>query len=113
MKTDEFSYIDSKSTQGGWLAPYEAKFERDPDYIAEHLAILIVEQALGMMERKGISRAQLSDLMGVSRSYITRVFNAPPNLTLRSIAHLALALGTKPHASIYPTCSAEQGEVPS
>ncbi|MGI8550611.1 MAG: hypothetical protein ACR2PL_07430, partial [Dehalococcoidia bacterium] len=40
--------------------------------------------------------SQLASSMGVSRAYISRMFGAPPNLTLRSVAQLAIALGMTP-----------------
>jgi plasmid maintenance system antidote protein VapI len=82
------------------LAQYEAEFERDPDYVAETLALQVIEQALQLMKDKGISRSELASLMGVSRAYVSKLFNAPPNMTLRSIAQLALALDAQPHAGL-------------
>ena len=95
---------------GGWLDQHIEQYEQDPDYVAEGLALHLVEEALRLMEEKGISRSELASQMGVSKAYITRLFNAPPNLTLRSIAHLALALGTKPHASLLAACPTEERE---
>lgn len=68
----------------------------DPDYIAEGLALGIVEEALSIMESKGMNKARLAEAMHVSRAYVTKVFNAPPNLTLRTIAQLAVAIGARP-----------------
>ena len=48
------------------------------------------------MKHKGISRADLARDMGVPKSQISRVFNAPPNLTLLTIARIAVALGVEP-----------------
>ena len=90
---------ETHSSQG-WLGEYEAEFARDPDYIAEGLAIRIAEQAVRLMEEQGISRTKLASRMGVSKAYVTRLFNAPPNLTLRSLAQLALALGVKAQAGL-------------
>ena len=75
-----------------------AKYERDPDFVAEGLAIAVIENALYTMQRKGISKSELAAAMGVPKSQVSRIFNAPPNLTLRSIARLALALEVKPQA---------------
>jgi transcriptional regulator with XRE-family HTH domain len=88
----------------GWLQAYEDKFQNDPDYVAELMALGVVEEAIKLLEQRGITRSGLSNLMNVSRAYTSRILNAPPNLTLRSIAQLAIALGTKPHVSIFPTC---------
>lgn len=88
------------TTARGWLADDIAELEQDPEYVAGALALDVIEQALERMERQEISRSQLAERMGVSRAYVTRLFDAPPNLTLQSIARLALALGVTPHVNL-------------
>ncbi|MHB8576126.1 MAG: helix-turn-helix domain-containing protein [Dehalococcoidia bacterium] len=78
------------------LADRLRELGRNPDFVAEGLALGVIEQALAIMQSQGISRSALATRMGVSRAYISRIFDAPPNLTLRSIAALALALDTSP-----------------
>ena len=72
------------------------KYEKDPDFVAEGLAIAIIENALYTMQSQGVSRSDLAATMGIPKSQVSRLFNAPPNLTLRSIARIALALGVPP-----------------
>src|SRR5690242_13705183 len=64
-----------------WLARYETEYSRDADYVAERLALNVMEEALVLMEEQGVSRTQLASRMGVSRPYVTKIFNALPNLT--------------------------------
>jgi hypothetical protein len=97
----------------GWLSRLENDLATDPDYMAETLALGLIEEAIALMEERGISRSDLSSTMHVSRPYVTHILNAPPNLTLRSIAMLALALGTRPHVSLHPTCPADGQRRPS
>ena len=78
------------------LAEYYAEYEKDPDFVAEGLALSIIDNALYAMERKGITRSELAAAMGIPKSQVSRIFNAPPNLTLRSIARIALALELSP-----------------
>ena len=80
----------------GALDKYFAEYEYDPDFLAEGMALAIVEDALSIMESKGLSRSDLANRMGVSRAHISQLFNAHPNLTLRTIAQLAVALEVKP-----------------
>ena len=75
------------------LEQYFEKYEKDPDFLAEGLSIGIIENSLQVMKQKGITRADLAREMGVPKSQISRIFNAPPNLTLLSIARIAVALG--------------------
>lgn len=77
------------------LEQFEADHRTDVDFLAQRLALSLTEQAARIMTQKSVSRAELAGRLGVSRGYVTRTFNAPPNLTLRTIAGLALALGTE------------------
>jgi transcriptional regulator with XRE-family HTH domain len=86
--------------RSGVLNKYYSKYEHDPEFIAEEMAIRIIEDALQIMQAKGINKSELSNRMGVSRAHISRLFNAPPNLTLHSIARLAAALDVTPHISL-------------
>lgn len=78
------------------LAERIKKYEKDPDFVSEGLAIAVIENALYAMECQGIARSELAETMGIPKSQVSRIFNAPPNLTLRSIARIALALGVPP-----------------
>ena len=91
------------SQQGsGWLDAAIEKYESDPDFVAEGLALRIMEQASELMEHNDVTRSALAQRMGVSKARISTMFNAPPNMTLRSIAGLAIAFGTTPEVSIRP-----------
>lgn len=82
--------------ENGLLNDILNEYKQDPEYVAEELALRIAEDAARIMHQKGLSRSQLARQMGVSRAYVTRFFDAPPNMTLRSIAKLALALEVMP-----------------
>lgn len=45
------------------------------------------------MERDGVRRVDLADRLGVERSYVTQIFNSPPNLSLDTAIRLAHAVG--------------------
>ena len=78
------------------LEKYYFEYRSDPDFVAEGLSIAIIENALQIMKEQGISRSELAREMSVPKSQISRIFNAPPNLTLLSIARIAIALGVEP-----------------
>ena len=94
------------------LEKYYAKYEKDADFVAEELAIGIIENALRIMEVKGMSRSDLAREIGVPKSQVSRIFNAHPNLTLRSIARLALALDVKPQALLDKQASLAETAAP-
>ena len=72
------------------------EYANDPEYVAEGLAIKVTEEMLECLELKGVSQSWLADQMGVSRAHISRILNARPNMTLLTIAKIAVALGVKP-----------------
>ena len=85
-----------------WLTEEEEKaFERDPDFVAEGYAIRFMEQVLGLMKEQEMSQKDLAQEMGVSPPYMSRLFSAPPNLTLRSLVQLKLALSAEMTLGIY------------
>ncbi|MBI4330444.1 MAG: helix-turn-helix transcriptional regulator [Chloroflexi bacterium] len=72
------------------------ELEKDPEFIAEDLAIQVIEEMLKILQDRGLSRAWLAKQMGVSRSSVSRMMNAAPNMTLLTISRIALALGITP-----------------
>ena len=79
-----------------------AQYQDDPDYIAEFLVLGLNEQVVSRMEAMGLRRSDIARRMGVSRAYITRILKGNPNLTLRSIAALSVALDTRPIIALQP-----------
>ena len=78
---------------------FEASFkqyENDPEFVAEGLAISFVEDMLECLEKRGLTQSWLAEQMGVSRAHVSRILNARPNMTLLTIAKIAIALGVKP-----------------
>lgn len=76
-----------------WLNKYEEKYKDDPEYIAEGIFLETVEQILAVMDYHNISKSELAERMGVSRAYISKLFNNSTNLTLETLAKIGLALG--------------------
>lgn len=82
------------------LQRYADEYGNDPEFIAEGLAIKVTEEMLGCLEKKGQTQTWLAQKMGVSRALISRILNAPPNMTLLTIAKIAVALGVTPDVSL-------------
>lgn len=78
------------------LERYVHEYANDPEFIAEGLAIKVTDEMLECLEQQGLSQSWLAEKMGVSRALISRILNAPPNMTLLTIAKIAVALGTTP-----------------
>ena len=78
------------------LEQWVREYEHDPEFIADGLAADVIEEALRLLQEGNHTQTWLAGEMGVSRAHVSRLFNAPPNLTLLSIARLGVALGVKP-----------------
>ena len=68
----------------------------DAEYQAAELELAVVAAIREDMATKGITQAQLANKLGVTRAYVSRLLNEDGcNLTLRTLAKLAAALGAK------------------
>jgi transcriptional regulator with XRE-family HTH domain len=101
------------------LEQYEEEYAKDPEYIAEGLALKVTEEMLQILRNKNKTQTWLAEQMGVSRARVSRILNARPNMTLFTIAQIATTLGVKPDISLVepqPTnvvfLSAAQSEAP-
>jgi transcriptional regulator with XRE-family HTH domain len=71
----------------------DAKFKKR---LAQEEFILEVTEVLcKIMRDKGISRKQLSDLLGKSKGSISQLLNGERNLTLRTVADILHVLGCR------------------
>lgn len=71
-------------------------------YFREDLIFEITETIWKVMEEKGISKAQLSRLAGVSKSNITQLLSGDHNMQLTTVADLLYTLDSKMVVSTVP-----------
>ena len=64
-------------------------------YFREDLIFEVTEGICKTMEEKGISKAQLAKLLGVSKNNITQLLSGDHNMRLTSVADLLYALDAK------------------
>lgn len=62
------------------------------DYKIESARVDFTEEALEIMARQGIGKADLARKLGVSKPYVTKLLGGGANLTLESMVRLAEAL---------------------
>jgi DNA-binding transcriptional regulator YiaG len=86
----------------GWLERQARDEESKRLYEQERLITWIGEAIAAALEDSGMTRAELARKLGTSRAYVTRVLQGSPNLTLRSLADLAWALGSRVSVSFAP-----------
>lgn len=71
-------------------------------YFREDLIFEITETIWKVMEEKGISKAELSRLAGVSKSNITQLLSGDHNMRLTTVADLLYVLDSKMAVSAVP-----------
>ena len=78
------------------------EYEKSPKFVAEGLALKIAEEVARLLLEREMTQTQLAEAMKVSRSHVSSILNAPPNMTLLTFARLSLALGVTPDVAMYP-----------
>lgn len=69
--------------------------DTDDDMLAMDLQLDVALEVERLMEHEGITRTELSDRIESSRPYITKVLSGDANMTLKTLAKLANALGRR------------------
>ena len=62
-------------------------------FAQEELILDTAEQIWDLMKTKNIRKARLAETLGRSAAYVTQLLNGSRNMTLRSLADVAMALG--------------------
>ena len=60
------------------------------------------EKIIDMMAQRKVNRVELARRLGVSKAFITKMLNGNPNMTIKTINSLALALDCQLYLDIYP-----------
>ena len=84
------------------MAKLRTKFEEfvaDPKrrrvYERESLAFEAAELISGLMEQRQVSKTELAERIGASKSHVTQLLSGSRNMTMHTLADLAFALGHK------------------
>lgn len=94
--------VNRPENTSAWLGRYHDEFAHDPDFVAEGLAIHFTSEISRLMVEQGVSRSSLAEALGVSRAYVTKIFSAPPNLTLKSMVSVAMPLEAEIKVDVVP-----------
>lgn len=71
------------------------RFKDDPEYRAEGYYLEVTEKVVKRMSREGISKADLARRMDCSKSHITQLFQGVTNITLETLAKLAVSINAE------------------
>jgi DNA-binding phage protein len=76
--------------------------ERQRTYEQERLIVDVAEAVQGLMNETGVKRAELARRMGTSRMSLHQMLSGQQNLTLRTMALMAHALGYRVSVKFEP-----------
>jgi transcriptional regulator with XRE-family HTH domain len=85
-----------------WYENKKQEFERDPEYWAEAMKLDFAEGVGRLMEERKMTRADLARRLGTSPAYVTKILRWTANLTLESMAKIALALDARVALGLVP-----------
>ncbi len=85
-----------------WFRQMVARHEGEPEYWVEYTKLVFSEEIGRMMDERGVSQAELARRLGTSRAYVAKVLRSTANLTLATMAKLALALDARVDLSLVP-----------
>jgi transcriptional regulator with XRE-family HTH domain len=71
------------------------RLEKDPLFIAELLKLEFADDLVRLLEARGLKRTELAEKLGTNRGYVTRVLNTEYNLSVETMAKIALALDAR------------------
>ncbi|MFL6196295.1 MAG: helix-turn-helix domain-containing protein [Thermoanaerobaculia bacterium] len=82
---------------------YDEMAREDPSGILQEELILEVTEAMARALRSnGLTQAELAERMGKSKGFVSQVLGGGRNLTLRTLADIAGALGCKVQVQLKP-----------
>lgn len=84
------------------LENYIKKNQYTIDYQTELSIIDLNEKIISKMEELKVNRVELAKRLGVSKAFITKLLNGNPNMTIKTIVSIALALDCQLYQDIYP-----------
>lgn len=85
-----------------WIESYIEQKQYTVDYQTELSIIDLNEKIIAKMAEKKVSRVELAKRLGVSKAFITKLLNGNPNMTIKTINALALALDCQVYLDIHP-----------
>lgn len=83
------------------LENYIEQNQCNVDYQTELAAIDLNEKIIAKMNELKINRVGLANRLGVSKAFVTKLLNGNPNMTLKTIVSIAIALDCQLYQDIY------------
>ena len=74
---------------------WSRRYQRDPEFEFDLLAIEVGERIVQRMEERRITRTELATAIGVSKARISQILSGHDNLTLKSLVAVAMGLDSR------------------
>jgi transcriptional regulator with XRE-family HTH domain len=71
------------------------RLEGDPRFVAEGMKLAFADDLVRLLAARGLKQTELAEKLGTNRGYITRVLDTEYNLTIETMARIALALDAR------------------
>lgn len=85
-----------------WLENYIEQNQYTVDFQTELSIIDLNEKIIAKMNELKINRAELAKRLGVSKAFVTKLLNGNPNMTIKTMISISLALDCQLYQDIYP-----------
>lgn len=85
-----------------WFQDHLDEWRDDPDFIAEEKILGFTESISWIMVKEGVSRVELANRLNVSKQFVTQFLNGTPNMTIKTMVSVSMALGYEPYIDVRP-----------
>ncbi len=85
-----------------WYKEKIQKFRDDVEFMTESVILDITEKIVDKMHQTRLSRVELSQKLGVSKPFITKLLNGNPNMTIKTMVAIAHALDCEINFDLCP-----------
>ncbi|MCX6841530.1 MAG: helix-turn-helix transcriptional regulator [candidate division WOR-3 bacterium] len=81
---------------------WSRRIENDPRFVAEGMKLAFADDLVRLLQARGLKRTELAEKLGTNRGYITRILNTEYNLSIETMAKIAVALDAQVTLSMKP-----------
>jgi DNA-binding Xre family transcriptional regulator len=85
-----------------WIENYIDQNQYTVEFQTELSIIDLNEKIIAMMAQRKVNRVELAKRLGVSKAFVTKLLNGNPNMTIKTINALTLALDCQLYLDIHP-----------
>ena len=84
-----------------WFTDKIDKYADDAEFLTEEAILDFTEKLVAKMRELQVSRAELARRLDVSKTFVTRLLNGNPNMTIKTMVSISNVLGCRLNLDIY------------